>query len=113
MLSPDEFRALALALPEVVEGEHQAHPDFRVGGKIFATLGPDGTWGMVKLSPEGQAAAVLAAPGAFQPFPGAWGKAGCTKVVLARARKAAARDALAAAWRFSAPRALLEKHGAD
>ena len=40
-----EFRRLALSLPEAEEREHMHHPDFRVGGKIFATLGyPDKSW---------------------------------------------------------------------
>jgi hypothetical protein len=50
-MTADEFRGLALELPESVEAEHMAHPDFRVKGKIFATLGGGEAWGMVKLSP--------------------------------------------------------------
>ena len=50
-MTADEFRRLALSLPEAVESSHMDHPDFRVAGKIFATLGPDETWGMVKLTP--------------------------------------------------------------
>lgn len=44
-----EFRILALSLPEATEAAHVGHPDFRIRGKIFATLGPDEAWGMVKL----------------------------------------------------------------
>ena len=51
-VTADAFRRLALSLPEAVEGSHMGHADFRVCGKIFATLGPDETWGMVKLTPE-------------------------------------------------------------
>ena len=51
-MTADEFRGLALDLPEAVEGAHMGHPDFRVGGKIFASLGPDEAWGMVKLPPD-------------------------------------------------------------
>jgi len=51
-----EFRRLALGLPEASEAGHMGHPDFRVRGKIFATLGPQETWGMVKLTAEQQAA---------------------------------------------------------
>ena len=54
-MTADKFRSLALSLPEVCESAHLGHPDFRVGGKIFATLGPDEVWGMVKLNPDEQA----------------------------------------------------------
>jgi hypothetical protein len=104
-----EFRTLALSLPEVVEDEHVGHPDFRVGGKIFATLGPEEEWGMVKLTPEQQAVFVRTAPGAFQPFNGAWGRRGSTKVTLAAADEATVRQALAAAWRKTAPRRLADR----
>ncbi len=50
-----DFRKIALSLPETEERSHMDHPDFRVKGKIFATLGyPDKARGMVKLSPEDQ-----------------------------------------------------------
>jgi YjbR len=52
-MTANDFRKMALALPETEEHSHMNHPDFRVAGKIFATLGyPDKTRGMVKLSPE-------------------------------------------------------------
>ena len=58
-MTPDSFRKLALTLPEALEVGHMGHPDFRVGGKIFATLGyPDARWAMVKLTPEQQAASL-------------------------------------------------------
>jgi hypothetical protein len=54
-MTPAAFRKLALSLPETEQRQHMSHPDFRVAGKIFATLGyPDKTRGMVKLSPEDQ-----------------------------------------------------------
>ena len=53
-MTPDGFRHLALALPGAVEGEHHDHPDFRVNGRIFATLLPDGERGMVRVAPERQ-----------------------------------------------------------
>ena len=49
-----EFREIVLGFPSTEERSHMNHPDFRVGGKIFATLGPDETWGMAKLTPEQQ-----------------------------------------------------------
>ncbi|MEX2219693.1 MAG: MmcQ/YjbR family DNA-binding protein [Phycisphaerales bacterium] len=58
------FRAVALGMPGAIEGEHMGHADFRVGGKIFATLGyPDESWGMVKVTPEEQAEFMAEAPG--------------------------------------------------
>lgn len=98
-MTPDQFRKLALALPGAVEGEHMQHPDFRAGGRIFATLGPDLTWGMVKLGEEEQQAFTRAEPAVFAPVAGAWGRGGATKVHLAAARAPSVRRALEAAWR--------------
>jgi hypothetical protein len=79
-----EFRRLALSLPETEEKAHMNHPDFRVRGKVFATLQyPDKNFGMVKLSPETQAMFVAEDPSAFQPCAGAWGLQGATNVRLA------------------------------
>jgi hypothetical protein len=85
------------------------HPDFRVDGKIFATLGyPDGQWAMVKLTPEQQEAFVEGAPAIFRPVKGGWGLKGATNVRLAEATRRALAPALATAWRNVAPRALVE-----
>lgn len=66
-----KFRKMALSLPEAVESQHMDHPDFRVGGKIFATLGyPDKGTAMVKLTPEQQHEFNLAEPDAFVPVKG-------------------------------------------
>ena len=82
-MTPAEFRSVALALPEVVESQHMSHPDFRVGGKIFATLGyPDEGHGMVILPPEEQARLIKAHPNIFAAAKGAWGKGGSTTVRL-------------------------------
>jgi hypothetical protein len=65
-MTADEFRALALSLPETVEAAHMGHPDFRVRGKIFSTLGyPDEAWGVVALSPEQQAEVCTTEPEVF------------------------------------------------
>jgi len=70
----EAFRRLALALPESVEREHMNHPDFRVGGRIFATLSyPDKTRGMVKLNPAQQEEFVGSHPRKFAPVNGVWG----------------------------------------
>lgn len=99
---------MALSLPETEEREHMAHPDFRVGGKIFATLAyPDESWAMVKLFPDQQAEFVTAHPKMFAPVKGGWGKQGATNVLLKAATKVRVREALAAAWKNTAPRRLV------
>jgi hypothetical protein len=73
-MTPDDFRRLALALPDAIEVGHMDHPDFRVGGKVFATLGyPTDEWAMVKLGPDEQLALCAAKPKIFVPVKGAWG----------------------------------------
>ena len=103
-----DFRRLALALPQTEQRRHMNHPDFRVAGKIFATLGyPDQQHGMVKLTPPQQEEFVAAHPAAFRPVKGAWGRQGCTSVLLAKASKSALKSAILAAWRNHAPRELV------
>ncbi len=82
------------------------HPDFRVKGKIFATLGPGESWGMVKLTPKQQKAFMRAEPEIFEPIQGAWGLRGCTKVCLEEATETEVQPALIAAWRNTAPKLL-------
>lgn len=110
-MTADEFRELALALPEASESAHMDHPDFRVKGKIFATLGPAGDWGMVKLTPAQQAEYRAAEPHVFRPASGAWGVKGATLVQLDAAQKATVRQALTDAWRNTAPKRLTQAHG--
>jgi hypothetical protein len=75
------------------------HPDFRVGGRIFATIGwPDQAWGMVKLTPEQQAEFIKATPEVFIPVTGKWGLNGSTNVRLSEADKATLDAALRTAW---------------
>ncbi len=104
-MGPASFRKIALSLPEAVEGSHMGHADFRVGGKIFATMGwPDEEWGMVKLTREEQELRVGADPAVFSPVPGNWGLKGSTRMKLAAADEATVRSALTAAWRNTAPK---------
>ena len=94
-VSPDEFRRIALSQPGASESSHMDHPDFRVGGKIFATLGyPDGACGMVKLPPELQHEFSQRAPKAFVPVKGTWGKQGATTVILSLVSKRGLREAM-------------------
>lgn len=93
-MTDDDFRDLALTLDGAVEGAHMGHPDFRVNNRIFASLRHGGATAMVKITPELQAALVREHPKAFVPSPGAWGRGGCTDVILKQARVPAVRGAL-------------------
>jgi len=97
-MTNDEFRKMALEIPASVERSHMNHPDFRVAGKIFASLGvPDQNWGMVTLTPEEQRAFIEKAPKVFKPCSGAWGRQGYTNIYLASAKASVVRTALNAA----------------
>src|SRR5262249_33976352 len=101
-----------LKLPGAVEGAHMGHPDFRVGGKVFATLGyPSADWGMVKLTPEQQRAFVESAPKVFVPVKGGWGFKGATNVLLKAASAGTLGAAPPPAGRTTAPKALAQKPG--
>jgi len=105
-MTTDEFRKMALEIPTAVERSHMNHPDFRVAGRIFASLGvPDENWGMVKLTPEQQRAFIGKAPKVFKPCSGAWGRRGYTNVYLASAKASVVRPALDAAARNVGSRA--------
>jgi hypothetical protein len=82
-----------------------------VGGKIFATIAPDGERGMVKLTPEQQAVLTRTESDAFEPTAGAWGRNGSTMVTFANVDEATARRTLAAAWKNTASKKLQEKRG--
>ena len=97
-MNADDFRRLALELPETVESAHMDHPDFRVGGKIFATLDHSGSKGMAKLTPDQQDVLMSAEPDVFTPCAGAWGVRGSTYLALAAAEEDVVRAALRLAW---------------
>ena len=109
-MKEDEFRRMALSLPGASESSHMNHPDFRVGGRIFATLGsPSVGWGMVKLTAEQQELFGHLEPQAFVPAKGAWGRGGATNVKLGTASKSLVRKALLEAWGNTAPKSLVRK----
>ena len=107
-MTAEEFSELALSFPEAIQQSHMGHPDFRVRGRIFATLGhPDGSHAMVKLLPEQQDVLCRSRPEVFTPVPGGWGRRGATYVLLETLDRATALDALEIAWRNTAPKSLL------
>jgi hypothetical protein len=105
-MTPDDYRALALALPGVIESAHMNHPDFRVRGKIFATLWPAENKGVLKLTLDQQKLLTEREPAIFAPVPGGWGRRGATTVDLEHAKESTVRSALALAWRNIAPKSL-------
>ena len=97
-MTVDEFRKMALDIPAAFEASHMHHPDFRIAGKIFASLGvPDENWAMVKLTPDQQSAFIKKAPKVFKPCSGAWGRQGATNVYLPVAKADIVRRALGTA----------------
>lgn len=108
-MSPEAFRTVALSLPGSIEGSHGGHPDFRVGGKVFASLWDDDLHGMVKLTPEQQLEYVEAHPEVFAPVKGTWGIRGCTRVTLKAAKAPILRRAMRDAWRNTAPKRVAEE----
>ena len=109
-MTAEDFRNIALGLPETTESAHMGHPDFRVRGKIFATIPYSGQdLGMVKLTPAQQATFIQADPAVFAPVKGGWGRKGATTVRLEAAEPATLHDALLTAWRNVAPKRLADK----
>jgi len=97
-MNADDFRRIALGLEGAIEGSHMDHPDFRVAGRIFASIHPDPRVGMVKLSLDQQARFVSEHPRAFAPEAGAWGRQGYTRVQLRAVDEETAGEALTLAW---------------
>jgi hypothetical protein len=96
-----DFRRLALALEGAEEGSHMGHADFRVGGRIFATLAAaDQGYGNLMLSPEQQAAFVEELPQVFLPIKGGWGRMGMTHIRLAATSEDVLSGALHTAWKL-------------
>lgn len=112
-MTVESFRRIALSMPEATEGAHMGHPDFRVKGKIFATLLPrdDEVWGMVKLKPDQQRRFVKSNPDVFEPVKGGWGRRGATQVRLDAVDKATLRSVVFTAWLNTAPKRLVEELG--
>jgi hypothetical protein len=99
-MTAKDFKRVALSLEGAEEGAHMGAADFRVGGRIFATLASQAQgYGNLMLTSEQQAAFVEELPEVFVPIPGGWGRMGATHIVLARANEDVLRGALQTAWR--------------
>jgi len=106
-MTASDFRRIALSLEGAEEGSHMGQADFRVGGRIFATLAAEKQgFGNLMLSSEQQAAFVAELPAVFLPIPGGWGRNGATHVRLAEATEDILAGALRTAWKLR-----IEKNG--
>src|ERR1700760_2477585 len=106
-MTAKDFRRIALLLEGAEEGSHMGAVDFRVGGRIFATLASvKQGYGNLMLSPEQQAAFVEEQPDLFLPIAGGWGRMGATHIRLAPANEGALAGALRTAWKLR-----VEKNG--
>jgi hypothetical protein len=105
MMTPDDFRRIALSFPGAEESSHMGSADFRVGGRIFATLASvDKGYGNLQLTLEQQALFVEELPEIFLPISGGWGRMGMTHIVLANAPEDILSGALHSAYRFRVTR---------
>jgi YjbR len=106
-MTAKDFRRIALSLEGAEEGSHFGAVDFRVGGRIFATLAAvKQGYGNLMLTPQQQAEFVAEQPELFLPIPGGWGKSGATHIRLSEANEDVLFGALRAAWKVR-----MEKNG--
>src|ERR1700726_4825974 len=109
-MTPDNFRRIALSMPEAMEAYRRGRSEFRVERRMFAALeGPADSVALLNLSAEQQLTFLQVAPAAFVAAPGGWGRLGSTTVVLAMAEEPAGEVALWAAWRNVASKSLLKR----
>jgi hypothetical protein len=98
-MTSSDFRRIALSLADTMEGSHFGNADFRVGGRIFATLSLEREgFGVLLLNPDQQAGMVEDAPEVFSPVPGGWGRNGSTRVLLSKVPPDVLDAALRTAW---------------
>jgi hypothetical protein len=98
-MKPADFRRIALSLEGAEEGSHMGAADFRVGGRIFATLASEAQgYGNLKLTPEQQVEFIRELPEVFLPIHGGWGKMGMTHIRLVKASEEVLSGALRTAW---------------
>jgi hypothetical protein len=109
-MTPEEFRRIALSLPEAQEVYRRGRSHFRVERKAFATLeGPGDAVATVNLTPDQQSMFMHEAPKAFVPVPGGRGRLGSTSVLLGSVTSAQLQDALGGAWQNVASKSLLQR----
>ena len=102
-MNASDFRRIALSLEGAEDRSHMGAPDFRVGGRVFATLASQKQgYGNLMLTPEQQAEFVRELPRVFLPIPGGWGRMGMTHIRLAQASEDVLTGALRTAWRLRA-----------
>ncbi|HMD97214.1 MAG TPA: MmcQ/YjbR family DNA-binding protein [Terriglobia bacterium] len=100
-MDAEDFRRIALSLEGAEESAHMGAPDFRVGGRIFATLASQRKgYGNLMLTSDQQTAFVEELPEVFVPIPGGWGRMGMTHIRLASATEDVLAGALRAAWKL-------------
>ena len=100
-MTAEDFRRIALSFDGAEESSHMGVPDFRVGGRIFATLASqDDGFGNLKLTPELQKLLIAESPDVFLPIKGGWGRMGMTHIRLDEANERQMTDALHTAWRL-------------
>ena len=98
-MTPDDLRRIALTLPGVEESAHMGAADFRVGGRIFATLAHERQgFGNLMLTPEQQALFLADSPEVYLPVAGGWGRNGATHIRLAETDEATLTGALHTAY---------------
>ena len=101
LMTGSDFRRIALTMPDASEGSHFGNADFRIGGRIFATLSLESQgYGVLLLTPEQQAGMVEDAPEIFSPVPGGWGLKGSTRVHLGSVTPDVLESALHTAWQL-------------
>jgi hypothetical protein len=100
-MNANDFRELALGFEDTEESAHMGAPDFRAGGRIFATLAHEYLgFGNLMLSPELQQLLIAEAPEVFLPVSGSWGRRGATHIRLAEATPEQLLKGLRLAWDF-------------
>jgi hypothetical protein len=100
-MTADDFRRIALSFDGAEESSHMGVPDFRVEGRIFATLASqDEGFGNLKLTPELQQLLIAESPDIFLPIKGGWGRMGMTHIRLRQASERQLTEALHSAWRL-------------
>jgi hypothetical protein len=109
-MDASDFRRIALSFEGAEQGSHMGAVDFRVGGRIFATLASVSKgYGNLMLTPQVQAEFVADLPEIFLPVHGGWGQMGITHIRLAEANEDVLAGALRVAWKLRVERNSGEK----